>query len=317
MNADATGTVVGTAIPPEPALSARLVADVVRDIDIAQVVIASGLAQSLKVDRIEFGQATVEQLIVAGASAHISSGHALLERVRATVQVTVTVSLHVGLPWPFDDINASVDIGLPVVTPPISDIEVPMLGGIDLAIPAATISDAAAQIAAVSNLDLGSGAFKDVNVTDTKLPTAGFNLLGLQLGAVALSRLGVPAAAARSLGVGEFRPGAPIVLPAVELGALQLPSVEVPEAFSTGDVFLPGVTVSPDPASAGLGPASVTVSAVATVALTIGKITVRDLELRLSVEKIRLEGTQVPVTVRGITMGNVGLNSLTVNQISV
>lgn len=317
MNTDAAGLVVGTAIPPEPASSARLVADAVRDIDIAQVLIASGLAQSLQVDRIEFGPATVQELKVTGASAHISSGHALLQRVRASVQVTVTVSLHVGLPWPFDDIDASVDIGLPVVTPPISDIEVPMLGGINLAIPEATVSDATAQITAVSNLDLGSGAFKDVNVTDTKLPTAGFNLLGLQLGAVAFAKLGIPAAAARSLSLGEFKPGAPIVLPAVELGALRLPSVEVPEAFSTGDVFLPGVTVRPDSQSAGLGPASVTVSAVATVALTIGKITVRDLELRVAVQKIRLEGTQVPVTVRGVTMGNVGLNSLTVNQISL
>lgn len=317
MNDDAMGPAAGTGTHPERAGSADLIAAAVRDIDIGQVMIASGLAASLRVGRIEFGQATVDQLVVAGASANIRSGHARLQNVQATVQVTITVGLHVGLPWPIPDIDASVDIALPVVTPPISEIEVPTLQDIALAIPTATINGAATQIAPVSNLDLGSGAFNNVSIVDTKLPTAGFDLFGLQLGAVALSKLGVPEAATRSISLGEFKPGGPLVLPAVELANLQLPSTTVPEAFSTGNVFLPGIVVRPDPASGSLGSARVTVSARVLVAMRIGRITVRNLSLRMAINQVRLQNTRVPVTIRDVVMGNIGLEKLTVNQISL
>jgi hypothetical protein len=39
--------------------------------------------------------------------------------------------------------------------------------------------------------------------------------------------------------------------------------------------------------------------------------------LNTAVRQILLGNTRVPVTIRGVTMGNVGLESLTVNQVSL
>jgi hypothetical protein len=299
------------------ATPADLVAAAVKDVDIAQILVASGAVETLKIDQIEFGAATIGKLVIGGASADIHSGSAVLEGVHTDVQATLVVSVFVDMPWPIPNIDFDIHISLPSFSAPVVNADIPALQDIHVAIPDATAAGAQVQLAPVAGLNLGGASFRDARIDGTRLPTAGFGLSGLGLGALALSKLGVPAAATRSITLGEFKPNAALVLPAAEVTGVQVPTTQIPEIASAGAIDLPGVTVAPPPDSGGRGRVRVRVSFQATMSMHIERLKVRNLSLSIAADRVRLENLQLPLTVRGVTMGNIGLEQLTVNQISL
>jgi hypothetical protein len=312
LEARATG---GAAGPAARTPHADLVARALRTVDISQLLVASGTIGSLKVDAIELGEATIDRLAIQNVSAHLHAGNAFLENVRIVLTVHLSVDWWYDVLWLED--SGTNQLGSLSFGFQLGNVLVPSLQDIDLAIPSATADDARAQVLPVTNLDLGGASFRAVEANDTKLPSAGFGLSGLQLGALTLSDVGFPAATSRRASVGELRPRGPIVLPAIEVSGVQVPATRIPNIVSTGAVNIDDAQVTRRGVRLNLGILGFTFWVRPVVDIHIGALTLGDVALSLAIEKLRLENVGVPVTVRGVSLGNLALEQVTVNQISL
>lgn len=296
---------------------ADLVAQALRTVDIAQVLAASGTIGSLKVGNVQLGEATIERLVVRDVSTSVHSGRASFQNVRTITRVQVIVD------WWYDVLFDS-GRGRDTFTSPMIPIEVgnlmvPSLQDINLSVPEVTVAGARAQIAPIANLDLGGGRFDDVKVNDTKLPADGFGLSGLGLGALTLSDLAVPATATRSVSLGQFRPNAPMALPDVEVTGINVPAASAPQIRSASPVNMFGLQPQEPYAVGGLdlGIFGFSIGVRPIIDLQIGVLTLDDVSLRAAIGGLRLEGLAAPVTVQGITLGDVALQQVTVQQITL
>lgn len=305
-----------TTAPASPALpGVDLVMAALRAIDISQVMVASGNIGSLRVADLRLGAATVDRLVVEGVSAGIHAGSAFLQDVRILLELRLSVDWWYDI-WVWDD-SGSQGLGSLSFGIGIGNVAVPSLRDIDLAIPRATVTDASLNVAPIANLDLGASRFADLRLEDTRLPASGFGLNGLQLGAVTVASVGAPDATARSLAIGEFTPDNPIRLPAVEVANIRVPAARVPNIVSQGAINIDNAQATRRGVSLDLGVLGFTFWAAPVVDIHIGTLTLSNVALSAGIDRLRVEDVAVPVTVRGVSAGDLRLEQLTVNQISL
>jgi len=302
------------AITPPPNL-ADLVATALRSVDISQVFLGGGTIGSLRVQDIGIGAATVDRLVVQGITAGVHSGSAFLQNVRILLELRLSVHwwYDVGL-W-----SDSGDQGLGSLSFAlgIGNVAVPSLSDINLAVPSATVTGASLNVAPVQNLDLGSAALRDVRVDDVKLPASGFGLEGLQLGAVTIASVGAPDATARSLSVAELAPSGALRLPAVEVGNIRVPAAQVPNITSQGAVDIANAQATRRGVELDLGVIGFTFWVAPVVDIHIGTLILSNVSLSAAIDRLRVEGVSLPVTVHGVSAGDLRFEQLTVNQISL
>jgi hypothetical protein len=311
--APTTTPVTGTVPPLAP--GADLVLAALRAIDISQVLVASGSIGSLRVAELRLGEATVDRLVVQGVSASVHAGGAFLEDVRFVLELRLSVDWWYDI-WIWSD-SGTESLGSLSFGIGIGNVLVPSLRDIDLSIPSATVADASVTVAPVRNLDLGGASFRDLRVDDTKLPASGFGLNGLQLGAVNIASLGAPDATARSLGIGAFAPRGPLHLPAVEVANIRVPAASVPNVVSQGAVNIDDAQATRRGVRLNLGILGFTFWVAPVLDIHIGTLTLSNVSASAGIDRLRVEGVSVPVTVQGVTAGDLRLDTLTVNQISL
>lgn len=300
------------AMPP-----ADLVARALRTVDISRILVASGTIGSLKVGNIQLGQATIDRLVIRDVAAGVHSGKAFFENLRLVIRVEVIVD------WWFDVLFSS-GKGRDTFTSPLIPLElgnllVPSLQDIDFLVPQATVDDARAHLEPVRNLDLGGGRFDDVKADATRLPSDGFGVSGLEVGAFTLSEVGVPATATERVSVAEFRPSGAVTLPGVEVAGVEVPAAQVPRVVSDGPVNIFDLQPQ-DPYPIGgldLGVFGFSIAVKPLLDLQIGVLILDDVTLQASIGSLRLENVTTPVTVQDIRLGDVRLQQVTVNQIAI
>jgi hypothetical protein len=194
---------------------------------------------------------------------------------------------------------------------------VPSLDDINLTVPSATVNDAGAAIAPITNLDLGGATFRDMRVDDNEQPSQVFGLAGMELGAVTIDKVGFPATTSRALRVGHFTPNAPLHLPAAEVTGIQIPAAQIPNVVSQGAIDIEHAQATLRGVSHSLGLYGYTFWVQPVFVNHIGQLTLTDVSASASIDRLRLEGVSAPVTIRGVTMGDLQLEQLTVNQISI
>jgi len=76
-------------------------------VSVPEVNIQRGGLTAISVGQAGIGPIQVGELVLDNAELTMSAGQAMLQDVEVTVALTVTLSwsLHIPLPWPFDDIN--------------------------------------------------------------------------------------------------------------------------------------------------------------------------------------------------------------------
>jgi hypothetical protein len=299
-----------------PPSAADVIAQALRTIDISQIAAVSGTAGSLGIDRIELGEATIDRLVIQGVSASIQAGTTLLQDVRFVLELRLSVDWWYDFGWlgsGGDTVNLpSLSFGLT-----IGNVLVPSLDDINLSVPSATVNDAGAAIAPITNLDLGGARFRDLRVDDTQLPSAGFGLSGMQFGAVSVDNVGFPAASSRRLRLGDFTPDGPLRLPAAEVTGIEIPSAQIPNVVSQGAVDIEDAQATRRGVRLSLGLFGFTFWVQPVFDIHIGQLTLTDVTAAASIDRLRLEDVSAPITVRGVTMGDLQLEQLTVNQISI
>ena len=310
-----TGSPPTIAAPPGSLGVANLALTALRSIDISQVLVGAGGIGSLRVQDLRLGAATVDRLVVEGISASVHAGSAFLRNVR------ILLDLRLSVDWWYDvglwDDSGSQGLGSLSFAIGIGNVAVPSLRDIDLAVPRATVTGASLNVAPVQNLDLGGADLRGIRADDVKLPGSGFGLDGLQLGAVTIASLGAPDATVRAVAVEEFTPRAPIRLPAVEVGNIRVPAAQVPTAVSQGAINIDDAQATRRGVSLNLGVLGFTFWAAPVVDIHVETLTLSNVALSAGIDRLRVEGVSVPVTVRGVSAGGLRLEQLTVNQISL
>jgi hypothetical protein len=308
-----TGLSEEAGLPPS---AADVIARALRTIDIGQIGAVSGTAGSLGIERIELGEATIDRLVIQGISASIQAGATWLQDVRFVLELRLSVD------WWYDFGrlgSGGGTVGLPSISfgLTLGNVLVPSLDDINLSVPSAVVNDAGAAIAPITNLDLGGASFRDLRVDDTQLPSAGFGLSGMDLGAVSIENVGFPAAASRRLSIGHFMPDGPLRLPAAEVTGIQIPSAQIPNVVSQGAVDIQDAQATRRGVSLSLGLFGFTFWVAPVFDIHIGQLTLSNVIAAASIERLRLEDVSAPVTIRGVRMGDLQLEQLTVNQVSI
>ena len=299
-----------------PPSAADVIARALRTIDIGQIGVVSGTAGSLGIDRIELGEATIDRLVIQGVSASIQAGATWLQDVRFVLELRLSVDWWYDFGWLG---SGGGTVGLPSLSfgLTLGNVLVPSLDDINLSVPSAVVNDAGAAIAPIANLDLGGASFRDLRVDDTQLPSAGFDLSGMSLGAVSIDSVGFPAAASRRLSLGHFTPDGPLRLPAAEVTGIQIPSAQIPNVVSQGAIDIEDAQATRRGVSLSLGLFGFTFWVAPVFDIHIGQLTLSDVTAAASIERLRLEDVSAPVTIRGVRMGDLQLEQLTVNQVSI
>jgi len=301
-----------------PQLSiAKLVTKSLITIDIGRILAVSGIMGSLKVGNVQLGQATIDQLVIRDITTSIHSGRAFFENVRTVIRVDVIVD------W-WCDILFSSGNGRETLTSPLIPLEVgnllvPSLQNISFSVPQVAVEGAQAQLTPVIGLDLGGGRFDDVKVNATKLPSSGFSLSGLGIGALTLDAVGVPATVTESVSVAQFHPNGNLVLPGVDVTGIQVPAAQVPRVVSNSPVNIFSLQPQESYPIGGLdlGVFGFRIAVKPFIDLQIGVLTLDDVSLQAAFGSLQIEGVTSPVTVQDIALGDVRLQQVTVNQISV
>jgi hypothetical protein len=304
-----------TLLGPPGTLTSDLVLQALRTIDIAQLLVGAGSIGSVRVNNVEFGEATIERLVLGGLSAGVHAGNAFLQNVRMVLELKLSVD------WWYDiriwDDSGTESLGSLAFAFSVGNVLVPSLRDIDLSVPLVTATGTRAHVMPVDNLDLGGSDFSDVRANRIKLPSAGFGLSGLDIGALTLSSVGIPGATTQSVSLAEFKPRAPLTLPGVEVTELRVPSTQIPQAVSTGAVNINDVQASRRGVSLNLGVLGFTFWVQPIIDIHIETLTLGNVSLSLGIDRLRLENVSAPVILKGINLGNVELQQVTVNQISI
>jgi hypothetical protein len=132
-----------------------------------------------------------------------------------------------------------------------------------------------------------------------------------------VDNVGFPAAASRRLSLGTFMPDGPLRLPATEVTGIEIPSAQIPNVVSQGAVDIQDAQATRRGVSLSLGLFGFTFWAAPVFDIHIGQLTLSDVTAAASIERLRLEEVSAPVTIHGVRMGDLQLEQLTVNQISI
>lgn len=301
---------------PDPESAAGVIAAAMRTVDISRIMAVSGNVGSLSVDRIELGQATIDRLVIQNLQASVQSGTTRLEDVRFLLELRLSVDWWYDFGW-LGSGGGTESLGSLSFGLPLGNVLVPSLQDINLSVPSATVNDAEAEIRPVTNLDLGGARFRNLRVDDTKLPSAGFDVSGLQFGALTLSEIGFPAASSRRLSLGDFMPNRALTLPAAEVRGIEVPAAQIPTVRSQGSVEINDAQATRRGVRLSLGIFGFTFWVQPVFDIHIGALTLNDVTASAAIGRLRLEDLSAPVTIRGLMMGELQLEQLTVNQIAI
>jgi len=288
-------------------------AQVSRKIAIDQVSVDSGTLNNLKVEKVSLGSASIGSLKVENGSASVNNANAVLNQVRSIVELGFHLDWEIDLGW-IGSWDGSEDMGSLDIPVDLGTITVPDLGDIDLQIPAIDIPGLVAEMKPIDQLDLGNLDIGGVRLDKLALPSAGLSITGMGVGDLTLSSVTVPAADGEALRVNRAAPTRQLTMPGASLENVTIPAVNMPSA--TSGAFNADATASDKSLGIDIGILKVSIRVTPTVHLNVGSMTLSDAQLAADLGKVSLNDISLPVSLEGITGGELGLNSISVNKLT-
>lgn len=288
-------------------------AQVSRKIAIDQVSVDNGTLHNLKVETVNLGSASIGSLKVENGSASVNSAKAVLNQVRSIVELEFHLDWEIDLGW-IGSWDGSENMGSLDIPVDLGTITVPDLGDIDLQIPAIDIPGLMAEMKPIDQLDLGNLDISGVRLDKLALPSAGLSITGLGVGDLTLSSVTVPSADGEAMRVNRAAPSRQLNLPGASLANVAIPAINMPSA--TSGAFTADATASDKSLGIDVGILKVSVRVTPTVHLNVGSMTLSDAQLAAELGKVSLNDISLPVSLEGITGGELGLNSISVNKLT-
>ncbi|MDS9469800.1 hypothetical protein RGQ15_19765 [Paracoccus sp. MBLB3053] len=296
----------------DPQLLEQLGAALRRRISVNSIAAAAGRAASVEIDRIEVGEASIEKVAIEHFSSRVTCGAALLRNVRAILELHFEVQWSYDLKW-FGSDQGVKALGSKAKTIPLHDIRIPLLRDIELEVPSVDVSDVSASVQPVSDVALGAAGFTDLAIEQTRLPASGFRVSGLGFASFEVARFAAPDADSARLAIDRFSPEAPLRLPDVAVGNIEIPEVAIPDVGSPEPVTL--MDIEPETFEAPVFKIGEFFKAIfiakPVLHLQIGELVLSDLRAKASIGAVRVEGLSTPVSVEGLR-----LSGLTLDQVS-
>ena len=288
-------------------------AQVSRKIAIDQVSVDSGTLNNLKVEKVNLGSASIGSLKVENGSASVNNAKAVLNQVRSIVELGFRLNWEIDLGW-IGSWDGSEDMGSLDIPVDLGTITVPDLGDINLQIPTIDIPGLVADMRPIDQLDLGSLELAGVRLDKLSLPTAGLTISGMGVGDLTLSSVTVPSAAGEALRVNRAAPVQSLRLPGASLENVAIPSISMPAA--TSGSFNADATASDKSLGIDVGILKVSVAVTPTVHLNVGSMTLSDASLAADLGKVSINDISLPVSLEGITGGELALDAISVSKLT-
>ncbi|EKF74598.1 hypothetical protein A11A3_08225 [Alcanivorax hongdengensis A-11-3] len=288
-------------------------AQVTRKIAIDQVSVDNGTLHNLKVEKVALGSASIGSLKVENGSASVNNANAVLNQVRSIVELGFHLDWQIDLGW-IGSWDGSEDMGSLDIPVDLGTITVPDLGDIDLQIPSIDIPGLVAQMKPIDQLDLGNLDLSGVRLDKLSLPSAGLSITGMGVGDLTLSSVTVPSADGEAMRVNRAAPTGTLNLPGASLENVAIPAINMPAA--TSGSFSADATASDKSLGIDIGLLKVSIRVTPTVHLDVGSMTLSDAQLAADLGKVSLDDISLPVSLEGISGGELGLNSISVNKLT-
>ena len=288
-------------------------AQVSRKIAIDQVSVDSGTLNNLKVEKVNLGSASIGSLKVENGSASVNNAKAVLNQVRSIVELGFRLNWEIDLGW-IGSWDGSEDMGSLDIPVDLGTITVPDLGDINLQIPTIDIPGRVADMRPIDQLDLGSLELAGVRLDKLSLPGAGLTISGMGVGDLTLSSVTVPSAAGEALRVNRAAPVQSLRLPGASLENVAIPSISMPAA--TSGSFNADATASDKSLGIDVGILKVSVAVTPTVHLNVGSMTLSDASLAADLGKVSINDISLPVSLEGITGGELALDAISVSKLT-
>lgn len=288
-------------------------AQVSRKIAIDQVSVDNGTLNNLKVEKVNLGSASIGSLKVQNGSASVNNANAVLNQVRSIVELGFHLDWEIDLGW-IGSWDGSEDMGSLDIPVDLGTITVPDLGDIDLQIPSIDIPGLVAEMKPIDQLDLGNLDLSGVRLDKLSLPSAGLSITGMGVGDLTLSSVTVPSADGEAMRVNRAAPTGKLNLPGASLENVAIPAVNMPAA--TSGSFSADATASDKSLGIDIGLLKVSIRVTPTVHLDVGSMTLSDAQLAADLGKVSLDDISLPVSLEGISGGELGLNSISVNKLT-
>ena len=279
----------------------------------------AGLA-SISIGHVGIGPINVGQLVLENADINMSAAHAVLSNVRVTVTLRITVAwhVHVGLPWPFDDIDIgdSYDLGSPSFSLGVGNITIPSLDDVRITIPSLTAAGTAvSNVQPITNLQVPGASAERIDVRNVALPSQGFTLSGLTFDSVEGETVGVPEATVGSVSIGRVH-GSPLTVPSLTLGGLRLPTVSIPDITSRAPLDIPAnLQARTFLMEAGLLRLTLTIRPSALS--HVERLRITNASANASVGRVVLQNVVLPYDVLNLTLSQVGINVIGIPAFTV
>lgn len=291
-----------------------ILAQVLRKISIDQIRAESGTLGDLDVAKVVLGDATIDKVILTGTSATLNGAQAFLQTVRMVLDLQFTLEWEVDLGW-IGNWSGTENLGSLPFGLNLGNVSVPSLANINLSIPNVTVDNVQAVVNPINNLDLGGAKITKVMARDTDVPADGFSLVGLGLGSASIKNFSVPKTSTATATIEEFEPNSAIKLPGAEVSNLQIPSSQVENISTGGFNFL--AQASARSLGVDLGILAVRIIVTPVVHLDVGSMIIQDVELSAMANRLNVQGIQVPVKIRGITVRDIILQTVKIGEISL
>lgn len=293
---------------------APILAQVLKKINIDQVRAESGTLRDLDVAKIVLGDAHIDKVILTGTTATLKGAQAFLQTVRMVLELRFALEWEVDLGW-LGHWGGTENLGSLPFGMNLGNVSIPSLANINLNIPNLTVDDVQASVSPINNLDLGGAAITKIVANDTDVPADGFGLTGLGIGSASIANIAVPKTTTASATIEEFAPNSPIALPGAEVSNLQIPSAGVDNITTGGFNFL--AQASARSLGVDLGILAIKIIVTPVVHLDVGSMLIQDVELAAMANKLQVQGIQVPVTIRGIVISDLALQTVKIGKISL
>lgn len=290
------------------------VAQATKFLSVDQVQIQSGNIKSVDVDKVQFGDATIQRIEITDVSASLQNASVYLQNVRTITELQFTLTWKVDLgfigSWSGSNNLGSIDIPFTV-----GDMAVPGLNNINMTIPSVEVPGIQAKMTPITHMALGQTAMTGISVINTRLPTNGFTMNGIGLGGMTLNNIQIPGTETVKATIQVVTPANNIVLPGAKLQNINIPSVSIPD-IQSGSISTSAIASSRT-ITADIGILEVTLKVTPTIHLDIASMVIHDAELSALIKTMDIQNISVPVSINGVTVNEIGFSQLKVNQVTV
>jgi hypothetical protein len=273
-------------------------------------------AQTIDIGQVSLGPVTIGHLTLNNLHLGMSTGAAQFENLRVGVSLTMALDWRVSVDILGVDTfswSGTINVGSHSVDVGLGDVELPGLQSFALDLGSLTVDGAAAALGPLTDLRLGGLVADQVVARGVQAPVPAFQLMGLQLGKVALQDLAVP-------GVGIAEASAARVAGQGPPLALTIPDLSLPEA-GAGTVASNAVdangTANPFRFHADAGVLDVTLRLTPGATAHVDRLVLDNLRSTASIQSVELTDVTVPYEILDLRLEDIGVTTISVAALEV